>query len=180
MKKIVASLILLTIIFSCQKKSAIETYDEPSIENNSNKLENETQISNLDGIYKYENDDESQNITLTITNKGKAFFYNLKTSVRNVNGKISITPDEESTGFYLILEGIEWDEYRGDISDELEEDENDTLNEPKDELPIPVGIDTYYNKNSSNELIIQNGGNSMNYYIKLGECGEKYIHLIKQ
>ena len=39
-----------------------------------------------------------------------------------------------------------------------------------------VSIDAYY---SPEKITIQNYGNAMNYYVKLYDCGEKYIHFKK-
>ncbi|MDI9258238.1 hypothetical protein [Flavobacterium sedimenticola] len=110
---------------------------------------------------------------LRISNKDEKYYYQLKTSQRNVKGKIHFESDSPNN-HYLILEGIPWDEYAGDINKELKDDEwsgdeNDRDN-PKD-ISAFIGKDTLY---------IQNTGNSMNYYTILGECGTKYIVLIKQ
>ncbi|WP_244248529.1 hypothetical protein [Flavobacterium foetidum] len=72
-----------------------------------------------------------------------------------------------------MLEGIQWDEYEGDISNE---EENDTISQTK-EIEIPVGIGASYVRDT---LTIQNYGNSMNSYMKISECGLKYIQLIKK
>ena len=74
----------------------------------------------------------------------------------------------------MVLEGIKWDEYEGDISNE---EENDSVSDSKPELEIPIGIDASYVKDT---LTIQNYGNSMNSYTKISKCGEKYIQLIKK
>jgi hypothetical protein len=41
---------------------------------------------------------------------------------------------------------------------------------------LPIGIDGLF---SEKEITIQNYGNAMNYYVKLDDCGEKYIHFNK-
>ncbi|MFC4480257.1 hypothetical protein [Flavobacterium chungangensis] len=83
---------------------------------------------------------------------------------------------EDSGDQYLILEGIKWDEYEGDISNDEETDSISDSKKQKKKLEIPVGIDASYVKDT---LTIENYGNAMNSYTKLSECGEKYIQLIK-
>lgn len=46
----------------------------------------------------------------------------------------------------------------------------------EDDLSLPQDIvGVLY----ENEITIQNYGNAMNYYVQLGACDVKYIHLIK-
>ena len=97
-------------------------------------------------------------------------FYNLVTSKRNLEGKIYFTND----GSFLVLEGITWDEYGGDINKELDNEESSEAENGKD---IPKGIPFLIFKD---RLKLQNFGNSINYYIPLGECGTKNVQLMKQ
>lgn len=113
------------------------------------------------------NDDECKLVIKLIKTKG-GYSFSLRTNKRNVQGKAKLVingPDEK----YILLEDIPWDEYEGNISNE------DTV-ETKD-VEIPIGIDFFYRKDT---LTIQNYGNSMNYYTKFGECGAKYIQLVKK
>ena len=105
---------------------------------------------------------------------------NSSTSLSNVfEMKIDISPphavsikiNEEKNGYYITLESIEWSDYRGMIEYDDDGDEIDK------ELRLPIGIDGILYED---EIVIQNSGNSMNYYVKLGECDLKYIHLIKE
>ncbi|MFD2941194.1 hypothetical protein [Flavobacterium notoginsengisoli] len=110
-------------------------------------------------------------ISLIVLKDNKSYHYVFKTAIRTLKGKA--TYSQNSSGEkYLVLEGIQWDEYEGDISNE---DENDSI--PRKELEIPVGIDALYVKDT---LTIQNYGNAMNSYTKISECGLKYIQLIKK
>lgn len=70
---------------------------------------------------------------------------------------------------YLTLKNIEWSENEG-ISDDGGEPIEDDIG-----LPQEIQGELY-----KNEIAIQNYGNSMNYYVKFGECDLKYIHLIKK
>lgn len=110
-------------------------------------------------------------ISLIISKIKNEYEYILKTSRRTLKGKATFSKSSSGEK-YITLEGIEWDEYEGDISNE---DDNDSI--PRKKLEIPVGIDALYVKDT---LTIQNYGNAMNSYTKISECGEKYIQLIKK
>jgi biopolymer transport protein ExbD len=108
-------------------------------------------------------------ISIAITATKKGYLYLLKTDSRNVKGKATVTINASGEK-YITLEGLQWDEYEGDISNE--EDTNRTKT-----VEIPIGIDASYIKDT---LTIQNYGNAMNYYTKISECGAKYIQLVKK
>ncbi|WP_289663745.1 hypothetical protein [Flavobacterium panacagri] len=140
----------------------------------SNETPKETIISSelpaqdeVEGTYKAHGCDMS----IIISKIKTEYHYILKTSIRTLKGKATYTKSSSGEQ-YLVLEGIQWDEYEGDISNE---EENDSI--PRKELEIPVGIDALYVKDT---LTIQNYGNAMNSYTKISECGLKYIQLIKK
>ena len=165
---IITSFFLSILITSCKENKIEITEIKPSTEEI--KI---TKIPNFLGVYIYKSENDSLDKSiLTISEKGKDFVYNLKTSVRNVNGKLSMTDDG-----YLILEGISWDEYKGNISEEVDSENRDVIVESN--LEIPKEIEAVLDADK-NEIVIQNTGNSMNYYVKLGEIDEKYIHFKKQ
>lgn len=110
-------------------------------------------------------------LSVEITKTKNGFAYFLQTSQRKLKGKATFTKNKSGES-YVVLEGIKWDDYEGDISNQ---EENDTI--PSKELEIPVGIDASYVKDT---LTIQNYGNAMNSYTKISECGSKYIQLIKK
>jgi len=120
----------------------------------------------IEGIYKSSECEFSVEITKSAT----GYVYLLKTNARKVKGKANFSTNDSGEK-YIVFEGIKWDEYEGDISNE---DETDSI--PRKEIEIPVGIDASYVKDT---LTIQNYGNAMNYYTKISECGSKYIQLIK-
>lgn len=132
----------------------------------------------IEGIYETKPDENNFGeckISLEITKTKDGYSYFLKTKNRQLKGIATFTI-EKSGGKYLVLEGIKWDEYEGDISNE---EENDSISESgttSKELEIPVGIDVGYVKDT---LTFQNYGNSMNSYTKLSECARKHIELIK-
>ena len=78
---------------------------------------------------------------------------------------------------YITLSEIEFAEDYFDIS--LPEEDLEKSKEYEELKKIGkryVGVDCYY---SPEELIIQNYGNAMSYYVKLSDCDEKYIHFKK-
>jgi hypothetical protein len=128
---------------------------------------------NIEGVYKTLNNEgetETCNLTIKLTKKNGEYYYNLRSETRNLNGKVSFSRNIDNNETYIILEGIEWAEYSGDVTNQ------DDKNYEEKELELPVGIDGLF---TENEIIIQNDGNAMNYYVKLNDCGVKYIHLKK-
>lgn len=119
----------------------------------------------VEGTYKADGCD----LSVIISKIKNEYQYIFKTSIRTLKGK-AIYSKNSSGEKYITLEGIQWDEYEGDISNE-----NDSVSQK--ELEIPVGIDALYVKDT---LTIQNYGNAMNSYTKISECGLKYIQLIKK
>ena len=118
--------------------------------------------------------DSNCNLLLTISKIKGEYYYNYVSTQRELKGTIRFSRGIEN---YLILEGIPYAEDYFDA--DLPEDSK--LAEEYEKLrkqgKRSVGIEGLLN---SNEIIIQNYGNSMNYYVKLYECGEKYISLLKQ
>ena len=102
--------------------------------------------------------------------KQKSIYLSLKTDLRDVKGKVGFVRDSPNE-LYIVFEGIEWDEYLGDETNEIDDDVEEK------NTKIPVGIEAYVGNDT---LTIQNNGNAMNSYTKIGECGRKYIFLIKQ
>jgi len=132
-----------------------------------NRLEDE-----ISGTYTAEDCD----ISIVISKIKNDYQYILKTNTRNLKGKANYSKNDSGEK-YITLEGIPWDEYEGDISNEEENDSVSDSKPGKKELEIPVGIGALYVKDT---LTIQNYGNAMNYYTKISECGLKYIQLIKK
>lgn len=150
------------ILTSCNQKT--ETI---SISTNSKKEAIHSETNSKDeivGTYKADGCD----LSLIISKIKNDYQYILKTNLRTLKGKTTYSKNSSGEN-YINLEGIQWDEYEGDISNE-----DDSI--PKKELEIPVGIDALYVKDT---LTIQNYGNAMNSYTKISECGSKFIQLIK-
>jgi hypothetical protein len=115
--------------------------------------------------------DESGKCTMTIIieKASGGYTYKFSTESRSLSGELSVEATEGKDGYYINLEGIEWSEYEGALDDEGEA-------KAKEPLDLPIGINGVI---IDNEITIQNTGNSMNYYVKLEDCGKKYIRLRK-
>jgi hypothetical protein len=159
-------IIVFAFIVSCNKKDNLLSQD--------NLIEKQEEIKFVDsisGIYKTEFDSISNcPITLKISSHKGNYFYNLVTSKRNLKGKIYFIND----GSFLVLEGIPWNEFEGDI---IKEPDAEKLSVAENGKDIPKGIPFLIFKD---KLKLQNFENSMNNYIPLGECGTKNVQLMKQ
>lgn len=124
---------------------------------------------NLIGTYKV--DEESKcDLNISISKNKDEYFYHFKSSKRKLKGKITFSRSLEENLVYINFYGIEWDEDSGDVTNDSDE-ETSSVN---DNLPTVVqGL------LSDGEITIQNTGNAMNRYVKIGECDLKYIHLKK-
>jgi hypothetical protein len=167
--KVIPTIGFVLLIAACQNKTKIAV--EKNIPKTNTTLATTIKAEeSIEGTYKTTECD----ISVEITKEDGGYRYFLKTNDRKVKGKASFSTDE-SGGKYLVFEGIKWDEYEGDISNE-EETDYISDSKPQPELEVPVGIGASYVKDT---LTIQNYGNAMNSYTKISECGEKYIQLIK-
>ncbi|UKJ08328.1 hypothetical protein [Solitalea lacus] len=145
-----------------------KTSKEASLELKTTNLKVPELPKNLWGSYQNTEDPKCKFI-LSIYQQVGRFFYRLQTSEKDLTGKLTFYRSLEEGRVYLTLTGIEWAEYEG----ALDED-----GEPKvKNLKLPIGIEGLL---SENEIVFQNYGNSMNYYVKFSDCGAKFIHLTKQ
>jgi hypothetical protein len=175
--KITAVFVLALLVLACNNKP------KPAIEKDAStskvSLQTNTNEEVIEGIYETQpesdNSDECQ-ISIEISKTKTSYSYFLKTKIRELKGIANLTTNESGEKI-IVLEGIEWDEYEGDISREEENDSIADSGTNSQELKIPVGIGASYTKDT---LTIQNYGNAMNSYTKLSECGRKYIQLIKK
>lgn len=128
-----------------------------------------TLLFDIEGDYYFENKEADCKIHLKLYYLNDQLKYTIKTNTRQISSKARISLNEREDGYYITFEDIEWSEYLGVVDPE---DEN-----PNEDLPLPQDISgALY----ANEISIQNSGNSMNYYVLLGECDVKYIHLIRE
>lgn len=164
--KAILLIALMAFAVSCQKMED-KSKPQPAIENSALQLSPE---GNLSGDYKVVNDStdsETCNFSIKLKRGITGYTYQLVTNTRSVKGKASFQQEDE--GALLTLEGIQWDDYEGDISNE------DEL--PKEEPKLPEGVAIQVKNDTIN---IQNSGNAMNSYTIFGECGKKFIRLAKQ
>lgn len=108
------------------------------------------------------------NFKLIISKKFNEYFYDIKIDNKKLTGKITFNRSLEEQKLFLTFEGIKWAEYEGELDDNVE-----PINK---NLELPIGIQSLWQEE---EIFIQNYGNSMNYYTKFSECGDKYITLQK-
>ncbi|MDW8851671.1 hypothetical protein SD960_16310 [Flavobacterium sp. MMLR14_040] len=167
----VVYIILSVFLISACTNKKVENVVEKDIPKTEISVEINKNEESIEGIYKT----SECEISIEITKLKDGYQYFLKTNARKVKGKATFSTNESGEK-YLVLEGIKWDEYEGDISNE-EENDSVSNSKPEPELEIPVGIGASYVKDT---ITIQNYGNSMNSYTKISECGLKYIQLIKK
>lgn len=164
------------LISSCKKSETVNEKKNREVKN-TNKISPEEE--SIDGFYETQPESDNSDdckISIEIIKTKTGYTYFLKTKLRQLKGIANLTTNESGEKI-LVLEGIEWDEYEGDIS---RQEDNDSIADSESnskELEIPTGIGASYDKDT---LTIQNYGNSMNSYTKLSECGRKYIQLIKK
>jgi len=129
------------------------------------RLINET-LFNVEGSYSLEPSNSDCKFDLTLYRQKGQLRYKLVTKSRNLTGAAEIELNEKKDGYYLSLKDLEWSENEGALNDEGEPIEED--------IEIPTTVQGVMYKD---EITIQNAGNSMNYYVKIGECDLKYIIL---
>lgn len=116
------------------------------------------------GTYTMEEDDAcSCKMKLTIDKKDEEYTYHLITGKRDIKGIIKILDEDDE--LYVQLPEVEWSESQSPESP----------NPSKDIF----GADFYYNK-EDNSFLVQNYGDSMNYFVIFSECSDnKYVILKK-
>jgi hypothetical protein len=175
--KVTAVFVLALLVLACNNKPKPAVEKDTSISKVS--LQTNTNEEVIEGLYgtqpESDNNDECK-ISITITKTKTGYSYALKTKLRQLKGIANLTTNESGEKI-IVLEGIEWDEYEGDIGREENNDSIADSEATSQQLDIPIGIGASYTKDT---LTIQNYGNAMNSYTKLSECGRKYIQLIKK
>ncbi|RZK57301.1 MAG: hypothetical protein EOO87_03315 [Pedobacter sp.] len=117
------------------------------------------------------NNEEGCKLTLSVTKSNSGYHFYYKSAERKIKGRVTFSRSLTDNSVYINLDGIAWAEDSGDVAT-MDGEEDDSKDD--DELPNVVqGLLT------GKEIIIQNTGNAMNYYVKLSDCDQKYIHLKK-
>lgn len=175
--------ILLSLLFfiSCSETKKANTIQnqttDKSIATNNHQVDSTTIIQSkiakpatffeIVGNYILDSNDADCKFNLTLYYKNDQLRYKLTTNTRKLANKAEIKLNENKDGYYITFKNIEWSENEGTLNND---------NEDK-EIALPSTVQGVLYKN---EITIQNSGNAMNYYVKIGECDLKYIHLIKQ
>jgi hypothetical protein len=95
--------------------------------------------------------------------------YTFQTNTRKISDNVELEFNESKDGYYITFNNFKWAENLGTLDDEGNATDN-TL------YPMPDVDGVLY----ENEITIQNYGNAMNYYVKIGECDVKYIQLVRK
>lgn len=124
----------------------------------------------ITGIYKTES--EYCPMQVEIKKEQDIYTYTMTTpSGKEFNGQAAFQrPNSEDSIFYITFPDVKWAENRGNLN---------TGNDD-DKLPESLetsGIDAVWDDGN---IIIQNTGNAMNYYVKIADCGDKFIELKKE
>ena len=162
MKKTVIILSVLALIAgSCnqatQNQSEVTNDEEVSV--SSQTIEETIVNHNIEGIYR-NSEETSCAIFLEIKKSGKGYSYSLSVDEQDeLKGKVSVSDNG------ITLEGIAWVSNLGELKDGVIPE--------KDKGEPAFGV---YFEWDNNSLIMQNYGNSMNYY-QILNCEDKYIKL---
>lgn len=130
---------------------------------------NEKLLFDIEGNYTFKDDDAKCKIDLKLYFEKKQLKYKIKTSRRDITANADIKLNEQKDGYYVTFYNLEWSENSGAAEPDGDQSEEDS--------PLPQEVEGMLNQD---EIIIQNYGNAMNYYVKLGECDVKFIHLIRK
>ena len=143
--------------------------DTPIVTQKDTNADDAPTLFKIEGNYIVEENESSCKLELKLYYKNKQLYYQLVTNTKKYADKAEIELNEEKDGYYITFKNIEWSENEGALDDE---------GEPIDkEITLPQDIQGVMYKN---EITIQNSGNSMNYYVKIGDCDLKFIRLIKK
>lgn len=153
MKNIIYILIF-PFILSCEGKTA-----KPIIVENAKILK---EIDTISGIYEIvaytDTIAPSCGLRIAINRNGEEYSYHIVSTERDVKGKLSFFRNTGSNELGLEFTGLPYDSYDERFNDH----------------PDVSGV------LANDTLIFQTYGNSMNEYTKLGECGDKYIALVRK
>ena len=152
-----------------QKEDTASTKISENIKPLEDNSKNGRTLFEIEGRYEFKKENSNCKMNLTLYYQKNQLKYKLKTQTHEYADDAEIELNDAKDGYYITFKNIEWSEYLGGLDNE---------GEPIDKnLEIPKSVSgTLY----EDEIIIQNYGNSMNYYVVFEECGEKYIELVKK
>ncbi|MDU1893052.1 MAG: hypothetical protein E6767_20440 [Dysgonomonas sp.] len=162
MKCTILTFITITLFFSgCGQIKQNQVKTEL---NNKQPLSDSNQKESIEGRYRNSEETACQ-LLLDIIKSENGYLYKLQVKDHLYEGEVTISDDGDEK--YVILEGIPWVKNIGMLNGDSDPDEIEG---------IPTyGLEIYW---GDNEKVLQNYGNSMNYYVKL-DCDEKYIKFVK-
>ncbi|MDR2862236.1 MAG: hypothetical protein LBV07_06795 [Syntrophobacterales bacterium] len=120
-------------------------------------------FSEIEGQYRNSAEVDCE-LLLNITKSPQGYVYKFRVKDQLYEGNVGFTVADEN---YVILEGIPWEQNIGQLGED--DDPEEMKGDPT------YGIETIW---TGDELVFQNYGNAMNYYVKIN-CDEKYITLIR-
>ena len=176
MKNLITLLIFAFALQSCQNKTE-KAESKSIIDTVKTKLSEEEQPIykgkkdnlpfEIEGKYRFENEDAKCKIELTLFYENGQLKYKMQTNTRTFadNAKIS----QENGTYHITFQNIKWSENLGYIDPEG--------STPEKKLPLPTEILATFR---DNEIIFENYGNAENHFLILKECDTKYIFLTKQ
>jgi len=156
--KITGILLVALLLVSCNKGKKIEEAD--------NYTSIDDKYTFIVGIWTADKEMGSE-MSLTISENEGKYAYILETTKNVHKGFLKI---EDGAEMFITLPEIKWAEYRGAIPEGKE----------LEDVPLEdmFGIGFMYD-GETKELMFQNYGNNMNYYVKIAEIDDKYIILKK-
>ena len=179
MKKLISLLIFVFALQSCENKTENKESTElqsieldksikmDTVQNSIQQMEKGNDFSEIEGLYIFEDELANCKITLILFSENGILKYKMKTNTKEYSDIAEISKEEN--GNFITFKNIEWSEYLGALDSEGEPIHKN--------LEVPTDIEGGFDENG---IMIQNAGNSMNYYSKIGDCGVKYIDLVKQ
>ncbi|UEG53099.1 hypothetical protein LLH06_19325 [Mucilaginibacter daejeonensis] len=125
-----------------------------------------TTSADLSGTYEEVDDPDAEgcDIVVTISKAAGGYHYHLAYDSLSYEGQLGLDKrNDHTTG--IVFKGIPYAETS------IDDDDDGTNARTSSDVGGELEGDT---------ITIQNYGNSMNYYVKLGGCGLKYIRLVKR
>ena len=171
--KTLSKLIILTITLqSCgneKTKNAEQEASEKDTVVETPKDKDKALLFDIEGNYSFKDESSACRLDLKLYYINEQLKYKIKTNTREISNNPKIVLKEKKDGYNITFEKIEWSENTGATDREGKKSDK--------KLPLPQEIEGVLLKD---EITIQNIGNSMNDYVKLGECDAKYIRLIRE
>lgn len=165
-------LILTIALQSCgneKTKNAEQEASEKDTVVETPKDKDKALLFDIEGNYSFKDKSSACRLDLKLYYINEQLKYKIKTNTREISDNAKIVLNEKKDGYNITFEKIEWSENTGATDPEGKKSDK--------KLPLPQEIEGVLLKD---EITIQNIGNAMNDYVKLGECDAKYIRLVRE